>query len=143
MAKQSELKKIKNQLEERDNDINSLSYDKDGLRQQLKDTSSQMDTLKGKKNIFCQVVTFSIVSLPKHNCNFPAKMGTLESLLQSKDLKINELRNNLDEQKVEMDHKTSNESSLGGQMTALRDEKAKLSKDLLNVNQLKKELENR
>lgn len=70
-------------------------------------------------------------------------MGTLESLLQSKDLKINELRNNLDEQKVEMDHKTSNESSLGGQMTALRDEKAKLSKDLLNVNQLKKELENR
>ena len=65
-------------------------------------------------------------------------MGTLESLLQSKDLKINELRNNLDEQKVEMDHKTSNESSLGGQMTALRDEKAKLSKDLLNVNQLKK-----
>ena len=70
-------------------------------------------------------------------------MGTLESLLQSKDLKINELRNNLDEQKVEMDHKTSNESSLGGQMTALRDEKAKLSKELLNVNQLKKELENR
>ena len=70
-------------------------------------------------------------------------MGTLESLLQSKDLKINELRSNLDEQKVEMDHKTSNESSLGGQMTALRDEKAKLSKDLLNVNQLKKELENR
>ena len=70
-------------------------------------------------------------------------MGTLESLLQSKDLKINELRNNLDEQKVEMDHKTSNESSLGGQMAALRDEKAKLSKDLLNVNQLKKELENR
>ena len=66
LAKQSELKKIKIQLEERDNDINSLSYDKDGLRQQLKDTSSQMDTLKGKKNIFCQVVTFSIVSLPTH-----------------------------------------------------------------------------
>ena len=58
LAKQAELKKIKNQLEERDNDINSLSYDKDGLRQQLKDTSSQMDTLKGKKKMSAKLEHF-------------------------------------------------------------------------------------
>merc|ERR1711862_722544 len=43
----------------------------------------------------------------------------------------------------EMDHKTSHETSLGGQMAVLRDEKAKFGKDLLNANQTKKELENR
>ena len=70
-------------------------------------------------------------------------MGTLESLLQSKETKITELKSHLEEQKVEMEHKTSHESSLGGQMAALRDEKTQLSKDLLNVNKTKKELENR
>ena len=44
---------------------------------------------------------------------FTAKKGTLESLVQSKEMKITELRSQLDEQKVEMDHKTSHETSLG------------------------------
>ena len=48
LAKQSELKRVKKDLEEKDNDIHGLSYDKDGLRQQLKDITNQMDTLKGK-----------------------------------------------------------------------------------------------
>ena len=77
------------------------------------------------------------------NILFTAKKGTLESLVQSKEMKISELRSQLDEQKVEMDHKTSHETSLGGQMAVLRDEKAKFGKDLLNANQTKKELENR
>ena len=41
------MKKVKHELEEKDNDIHSLSYDKDGLRQELKDLNHQMDTLKG------------------------------------------------------------------------------------------------
>ena len=48
LAKQSELKRVKKDLEEKDNDIHGLSYDKDGLRQQLKYITNQMDTLKGK-----------------------------------------------------------------------------------------------
>merc|ERR1711879_178250 len=60
LAKQAEVKKVKRELEEKDNDIHGLSYDKDGLRQELKELNTLMETLKAKK-------------------------GTLESLVQSKE----------------------------------------------------------
>ena len=47
LAKQAEVKKVKRELEEKDNDIHGLSYDKDGLRQELKELNTQMETLKG------------------------------------------------------------------------------------------------
>merc|ERR1711902_351297 len=49
LAKQAEVKKVKRELEEKDNDIHGLSYDKDGLRQELKELNTQMETLKAKK----------------------------------------------------------------------------------------------
>lgn len=50
LAKQAEVKKVKRELEEKDNDIHGLSYDKDGLRQELKELNTQMETLKGIYN---------------------------------------------------------------------------------------------
>ena len=70
-----------------------------------------------------------------------AKVGNLESLLTSKDMKIQELKTQIDEQKQEMTHSTSHQSSLGGQLTALRDEKTSLGKDVLNANKAKRESE--
>ena len=70
-----------------------------------------------------------------------AKVGNLESLLTSKDMKIQELKAQVDEQKQEMNHSTSHQSSLGGQLTALRDEKTSLGKDILNANKAKRESE--
>ena len=56
-------------------------------------------------------------------------------------MKIQELKDQIDEQKQEMNHSTSHQSSLGGQLTALRDEKTSLNKNMLNANKAKKELE--
>ena len=121
LAKQAEVKKVKRELEEKDNDIHGLSYDKDGLRQELKELNTLMETLKG--TLFIILVYFhfrmlyysiSIFFFKKYISSlFTAKKGTLESLVQSKEMKITELRSQLDEQKVEMDHKTSHETSLG------------------------------
>ena len=49
-----------------------------------------------------------------------AKIGNIESLLTSKDAKIQELKGQIDDQKQEMNHSSSHQSSLGGQLTALR-----------------------
>ena len=46
MAKQSELKRAKNELEEKENDIGSLGYDKDTLRNQIKEMQTQVDNFK-------------------------------------------------------------------------------------------------
>merc|ERR1739838_1236538 len=116
MSKQAELKKAKNQLEEKDNDIGSLGYDKDTLRNQVKEMQNQMD-------------------------NFKSKVGNLESLLTSKDAKIQELKDQIDEQKQEMNHSSSHNSSLGGQVTTLRDEKTSLNKNVLTANKAKREIE--
>ena len=120
LAKQAEVKKVKRELEEKDNDIHGLSYDKDGLRQELKELNTQMETLKGIYNIlvyfhFRMLYYISTIFFFKKYISslFTAKKGTLESLVQSKEMKITELRSQLDEQKVEMDHKTSHETSLG------------------------------
>ena len=53
-------------------------------------------------------------------CVFQAKIGNIESLLTSKDAKIQELKGQIDDQKQEMNHSSSHQSSLGGQLTALR-----------------------
>merc|ERR1712156_518752 len=37
LAKQAELKRVKNELDEKENDIGSLGYDKDTLRNQVKE----------------------------------------------------------------------------------------------------------
>ena len=46
LAKQAELKRVKNELEEKENDIGSLGYDKDTLRNQVKEMQNQMDNFK-------------------------------------------------------------------------------------------------
>ena len=46
MSKQAELKKAKNQLEEKENDIGTLGYDKDTLRNQVKEMQTQADNFK-------------------------------------------------------------------------------------------------
>ena len=46
LAKQAELKRVKNELEEKENDIGSLGYDKDTLRNQVKEMQNQMENFK-------------------------------------------------------------------------------------------------
>ena len=46
MSKQAELKKAKNQLEEKENDIGTMGYDKDTLRNQVKEMQTQADNFK-------------------------------------------------------------------------------------------------
>ena len=51
MSKQAELKKAKNQLEEKENDIGTLGYDKDTLRNQVKEMQTQADNFKVRFNV--------------------------------------------------------------------------------------------
>ena len=46
LAKQAELKRAKNDLEEKENDIGTLGYDKDTLRNQVKEMQTQADNFK-------------------------------------------------------------------------------------------------
>ena len=63
LAKQAEVKKVKRELEEKDNDIHGLSYDKDGLRQELKELNTQMETLKGIFTLECYIIVLVYFSL--------------------------------------------------------------------------------
>ena len=65
---------------------------------------------------------------------FQAKIGNIESLLTSKDAKIQELKGQIDDQKQEMNHSSSHQSSLGGQLTALRYEKYIILFHPINLN---------
>ena len=70
-----------------------------------------------------------------------SKIGNLESLISSKNAKIDELRKEIEEAQIDMNHSSSQQSSLGGQLAALRDEKTDLSKQLLNAQKVKSEVE--
>ena len=54
MSKQAELKKAKNQLEEKENDIGTLGYDKDTLRNQVKEMQTQADNFKVRSEIYTE-----------------------------------------------------------------------------------------
>ena len=61
--------------------------------------------------------------------------------ISSKTGKIDELRKEIEEAQIDMNNSSSHQSSLGGQLAALRDEKTDLSKQLLNAQKVKSEVE--
>jgi chromosome segregation ATPase len=74
MSKQAELKKAKNQLEEKENDIGNLGYDKDTLRNQVKEMQTQADNFKVRYT----------VKLCSHNRVFLRFCFVVEPLLTQK-----------------------------------------------------------
>ena len=58
LAKQAELKRAKNDLEEKENDIGTLGYDKDTLRNQVKEMQTQADNFKVNKLFRTKAIIF-------------------------------------------------------------------------------------
>ena len=59
MSKQAELKKAKNQLEEKENDIGTLGYDKDTLRNQVKEMQTQADNFKVRRKTIKLLIRYA------------------------------------------------------------------------------------
>ena len=86
LAKQAEVKKVKRELEEKDNDIHGLSYDKDGLRQELKELNTLMETLKGTLFIILVYFHFRMLYYMYLLVYFSIKSIYLLSLQPKKEL---------------------------------------------------------